>query len=72
MFADLLLREADIEKEKLLENEQMSTNDKASSRLCCSACGQNVTETCYAIEINEKHQHTFTNPADIQFVIRCF
>ena len=73
MFAELLFRESDLQNEKIVKGfENNQIEEKQPSHLCCSACGHIITNKVYAIDIDQHHIHTFNNPANIQYTIRCF
>jgi hypothetical protein len=40
--------------------------------ILCRRCGQEITQAEYAVTINGRHEHTFTNPAGVTYQIGCF
>ena len=38
----------------------------------CGACGARITLSASAVGIQGAHQHEFTNPSAMTFVVRCF
>jgi hypothetical protein len=55
--------EPDSDKQKETEREHL---------ILCRFCGNNITSPAEIIEINCKHNHSFTNPAGNTFTIGCF
>ena len=52
------------------EEDNQHKNDEQP--LFCRQCGAEVTKDSLRISRNEKHQHTFFNPAGIVYEIGCF
>lgn len=47
-------------------------DDDGGEMLACAGCLRPVTTTSARIAIGEAHEHTFANPAGVQFHIGCF
>jgi hypothetical protein len=53
--------------------EDLDEEDRAEERwLLCKFCHQRITSEDKAIEINNRHCHTYNNPAGARFRIGCF
>ena len=49
-----------------------TSEDIQRQNLCCAVCGNNITSSNDAIQIEGAHQHTKLNPEGRKFLIRCF
>ncbi|MBN2547274.1 MAG: hypothetical protein JXB50_15840 [Spirochaetes bacterium] len=57
---------------KIKTSEKIKTDDLDKKWLVCSICNNRITKNINKIEINSSHEHTFTNPHGILYIIRCF
>ena len=62
------LNETDIET--LLKQAKQASTDK--HRFLCAACNHLITLTVHRICQSGNHQHQFSNPFGIEFIIGCF
>lgn len=46
--------------------------DASPTWVVCNACGARITLSASAVGVQGAHQHEFTNPSAITFVVRCF
>ncbi len=68
-----LLREKGAPRPTVPRGEPVDEPDAGSAGgILCRACRFPVTADQYIVAVNDRHQHTFFNPAGIVFEIRCF
>ena len=63
---------SDIDINKVKPDEQVKTKTERERLFLCRYCKNNITTPKYAIEIDGKYNHTFTNPLGKTFRIGCF
>ncbi len=57
---------------KIKTEEKTKTDDFDKKWFICSICGNKITKNMNKIQISSSHEHTFTNPHGILYIIRCF
>ena len=56
----------------LAPKEHVSAGESDARKLCCVACGHEITEEAARIEVGGGHGHTRLNPAGVLFHFGCF
>lgn len=68
-----LRRLTDSQIEQITKSLHKSNDENDEGEfILCRNCGNVITSTSNKIEMNGKHQHTFTNPGGFVFRIGCF
>ncbi len=49
-----------------------SAEERIDDAILCLQCRHRITSDKCRIEVNQCHQHAFTNPAQVRFIIGCF
>ncbi len=66
------LKKDSVPGEKFAPSSKHYVAEKIDKGILCYRCRQRITSEACRIEMNYRHQHTFTNPAQFRFTIGCF
>lgn len=63
---------SEVETKKKNKTKPQRTSEQPEYKLCCSVCKSYITDNLQHLEIEGRHSHSKTNPANQTFLIRCF
>ncbi len=72
MVTAFLLRQDGETSSYIDVEDQDSSEEKEEEGLFCRKCGHYITSPDQLIEVNDRHHHTFFNPAGVIYEIGCF
>ncbi len=71
-YQPLFFRDEEVPGGSVETLEEEKTDEKREQVYFCRSCGNTITSRKYNFEIDDRHLHTFMNPAGLIFQIACF